>query len=76
MPTGTSSTTSADALLGGLQNISGAIMGQIVKNGGGFELEADEDGQKPKQVILAALHDELLKLDPEKKGLFKKTPCE
>ena len=51
-------------------------MGQIVKNEGALELGEDADGQKPKQVILAALHDELLKLDPEKKGLFKKAPSE
>ena len=76
MPSGTSSATSAEALLGGLQNISGAIMSQIVKNKGALEFDADDEGHQPAQSVLAALHDELLKTDPERKGLFKKGPCE
>jgi hypothetical protein len=92
---GTSSKLDAQAILRGLQQVTGATMTQIVKNSGqltlgaqnqhGEEHDEEEEEQeeeqceataKTDQVILKALHSQLFKIDPEKKGLLKKVPCQ
>ena len=75
MPTGVSSQSDSDTILGGLQNVTGAIITKIVKNKGLLTLEAEKD-EDVSQDLLRAIDAELLKVDAEKKGLFKKTPCE
>ena len=79
MPSGRSSTTVADDIFAGLQNLSGAIMGKIVKNKGVLTLPDGKDDEDKKvtaiQEILNSVHDQMLSCDSEKKGLFKSTPC-